>query len=312
MFLALRGGMTAPRRVVPGTYLITRRTTRRHFLLRPDADGTMAQLYWYATIVYAQLFGLELHVMQMLSDHVHEVFTDPDGLLPVFLERRNRAITLSVKAHRGWPGEVFDGEGPSYQELPTPAALVGKTAYVVANCVAAFLVRTPQRWPGAKVLVNEIGERVVRVERPKYWYDADNPQWPDAVEMKIVMPKQLLQSFGSMDAARAAIQGVVDGLVAEAHAEAKRKGRGFLGHKRVTRVPHTDRASSWEKFGKRRPTFVAAGDLEVAREKAAEKRTFECEHREALLRWRAGERDVLFPRGTWMMRRYHGVRCRAP
>ena len=61
--------MTAPRPVEPGTYLVTRRTTRRHFLLRPDSDGTMQQLYWYATIVYAKEYGIEVNATQMLSDH---------------------------------------------------------------------------------------------------------------------------------------------------------------------------------------------------------------------------------------------------
>ena len=41
------------------------------------------------------------------------------------------------------------------------------------------------------------------------------------------------------------------------------------------------------------------------------KRFYE-EYREAFLRHRAGEADVLFPYGTWWLRIYGGVRCRPP
>ncbi len=41
--------MTQPRRILPGrSWMITRRATRRHFLFRPDEDGTSQRLYWYA------------------------------------------------------------------------------------------------------------------------------------------------------------------------------------------------------------------------------------------------------------------------
>ncbi len=46
-------------------------------------------------------------------------------------------------------------------------------AYVAADCVAAGLVRTLAMWPGAKVLVDDIGRRVVEVKRP----NLDRSRW---------------------------------------------------------------------------------------------------------------------------------------
>ena len=84
--------MSNPRRIVPGTtYLVTRRTTRRYFLLTPDKRRILLAFYWYATAVLAAEFGIEIHAVQMLSNHLHEVLTDTRGRLPDFLSQRNRA-----------------------------------------------------------------------------------------------------------------------------------------------------------------------------------------------------------------------------
>jgi REP element-mobilizing transposase RayT len=117
------------------TWLVTRRVTRRHFLLRPDEDGTLDQLYWYATAVIARALGIEIHSVQVLSNHMHEVMTDPFGLLPRFFELRNRLLANAIKCYRGWPEEVFSKTPASEQWLETPQAIVKEIAYVTTNCV---------------------------------------------------------------------------------------------------------------------------------------------------------------------------------
>ena len=98
--------MTQPRNVRPGvTWLVTRRATRRHFLFNPDDEGMIEQLYWYTTAVYAQALGIELHVMELMSNHDHEVLTDTLGQLCRFLELRTRVFANALKVFRGWPGE---------------------------------------------------------------------------------------------------------------------------------------------------------------------------------------------------------------
>jgi hypothetical protein len=49
------------------TWFVTRRTTRRHYLFSPDKeDGEVEQLYWYTTAVFAKMFGVQLHMTQLL------------------------------------------------------------------------------------------------------------------------------------------------------------------------------------------------------------------------------------------------------
>jgi hypothetical protein len=305
--------MTAPRNVRPGvTWFTTRRTTRRYHLLTPDEKGQVEQAYWYATAVTARDLGIELHMMQLMSTHPHEVLTDTRGVLPRFFELRNRLFANAIKVLLGWPEEVLSKEPANWVELATPEAMVKEMAYVAANCVAAGLVRTPRRWPGAKVLVEEVGRRVVKVKRPDFYFDPNNPKWPDEVTIPIVMPAMLTKTYGSEEAAREAIQAKLDELIRKAHADNKRNGRGYAGRKRVLKTPHTTRARSYEEFGGRVPTFSAAGDGAVAANFVRKRREFLEDYRQAWNGWKAGARDVVFPHGTWKMRLCHAARCLAP
>ena len=93
--------MSNPRRIVPGTtYLVTRRTTRRHFLMNPDKRRVLLAVYWYATALLAAEFGIEIHAVQVLSNHMHEVLTDTRGELPKFLSQRNRLMANAIKVLR--------------------------------------------------------------------------------------------------------------------------------------------------------------------------------------------------------------------
>jgi len=310
MNFSLSGGMTAPRNVRPGvTWFVTRRTTRRQHLFTPDEAGLVEQLYWYLTAVYAKRFGIELHMMQLLSSHLHEVLTDTLGVLPDFYRFRNRELANGLKVMLGWPEEVMAKARANWVELRTADAMVQEMAYTAANCVADGLVRTPRRWPGAKVLMNEVGKRVMRIERPKMYFNPNNPDWPDEVEIPITMPRVLQEAYGSDDRSREVLQHKLDSLVRKAHRENSKSGRGYAGAKAILKMRHTRRSSSPERFGSRTPSFAAAGNAEVKRTFIQERRTFLSHHREAWLAWSAGDHTVEFPYGTWKMRVSHGARC---
>jgi REP element-mobilizing transposase RayT len=61
-----------------------RRNPQRTFLLTPSVEVTTAVRFAY--LLSAMKFGIQLHAVVVMSNHVHMVCTDPEGNLPKFME----------------------------------------------------------------------------------------------------------------------------------------------------------------------------------------------------------------------------------
>ena len=178
--------MTRPRIVDPGvTLALSRRTTRRHFLFHPDEARQMEQVYWYCLAHAAQLHGVLVHAACLMSTHCHEVITDVRGVYPKFLETLHRNVALCTKAYRGWPEEVFNNDSSGVHALLTPEAMVESIAYLITNPVEAGAVRYAKDWPGAQTLPAHVGTRVIRVKRPTHYFDPNNSEWPEELELRL-------------------------------------------------------------------------------------------------------------------------------
>ncbi len=306
--------MSLPRPVIEGkSYLVTRRATRRYFVFRPDENKGMQRIFLYCLAVVAAEHGVVVHAVVLMSDHVHVVLTDVRGVFPDFVRELHRTLANVTKCHRGWPEEVFNKSQTSRVELLTPGALADKIGYTLANPVACFAVRYPADWPGVTTRVDDMGSGVViRIERPGPYFDPENTRWPDVAELSFALPDALVQAHGSDDGARAAIRAALDRHVEQAHREARRLGKTFLGARRVMRAPITARGTSYEVLGERNPTFAAAGETESAMRATYERSAFLSGYAEALERWQAGDRDAAFPHGTWWMRVHHHANCAQP
>src|SRR5690606_8386222 len=92
--------VTAPREILPGrTYLLTRRCTRREFLLRPDAKTN--EIFAYCLAEAAARHGVSLVAWLAMSNHYHAVVFDPDGQLPSFLEHFHKMLAKALNARWG-------------------------------------------------------------------------------------------------------------------------------------------------------------------------------------------------------------------
>lgn len=272
----------------------------------------MEQIFWYCLGLAAQEHNVSVHAGILLSTHPHTTVTDNDGNKPNFRRRFHRLLAMCTKDFRDWPEEVFNKSQGGEHELVTPEAVVRNLAYLIANGPLAGAVRYAKDWPGAKTLPEDIGKRRFRVARPEYYLDASNPEWPDYVEVRLEMPQILIDAYGSVDAAQKVIAAEVKELEREALRRSKELNRPFAGARRVLRARHTVRSTSREEFGSLNPQFAAAGDAKAAKEAVARIRAFNAAYDEALARWTDGDRDVVFPHGTWWMRIHHGVRCHPP
>lgn len=301
--------MTRRRIIQSGTtWALSRRTTRRYFLLNPDQARELERCYWYCLGLAGQRFGVIVHAGCLMSTHSHEVVTDVCGVLQRFLQEFHRLLALCTKALRGWPGAVFDKRSMGQHELLTPEATNEALGYLIANPVEAGAVRYAKDWPGAHTLPRDSGARVVKVKHPSHYFDPDNPEWPEVVALQLQMPTALELDYG-IALAQQRIAERVNAREHRAWQESRRTGMSFVGARRVLRQVHTKRARSYEAFGTLNPRFATAGHRDAAAEAVRRLRAFNAEYDKALAAWSAGKRTVCFPIGTWWMRVCHEARC---
>lgn len=294
--------MTAPRCILPGTtYLVTRRTTRRHMLMRPDADGAIQNIYWYVTAVVARECGITLHAVQMLSTHIHEVLTDTRGELPRFLQQRNRLFANALKCHRKWPEEVFSRGAPNCVVIYGASAALQEIGYTLANCVSAGLVARPEDWPGVSVVADG-SQQKIRATRPTVYFDGWNPRWPDVAEIDLALPQVIADSHDTEAGAYRAVRGAIADAVDRARQALEATGRFFGKVEKLVRISHTAQASSDEPRRDRVPSFATAKISARTAEALRIKREFQLAYRAAFRRLCDGVAHATFPAGTWRLR----------
>ena len=291
--------MSAPRCIKPGTtWFLTRRTTNGLHLLRPDLDRTLQTLYLYITAVLCSELGILLHAVQMLSNHFHEVVTDTRGVLPKFLQERNRLFALGIQVHRSWQEPVFSRTNPSCIELLTNEAILDKIGYTISNCIAAGLARTPKEWPGVTLWADDTGNAFIEVERPNFFFNPKNPRWPKTAKLAITVPPTIAEACNSLALAYSVIREAIEHAIRSASEEALEKGF-------VDRTPSAVCESN--VFSRTKApaagggglTFASVGNKSAAARAIAERRAFRQSYRCALERVREGQALVAFPFGTW-------------
>jgi REP element-mobilizing transposase RayT len=284
------------------TVMITRRVLRRTHLLRPDPE--LNNLFLYCLAVAAERHGVLVHCATVMSSHVHLVVTDTRGTLPRFLQELHRLLALGVKVLRKWEGAVWDHEKTSVVELRTEQAVLEKIAYCLANPVAAGLVRRAHQWPGVTAQPEQLGRASWTARRPDFYFEQENPQWPEFATLRLSMPDLCMDHALIRDE----VARELTRLETDAHRDVQAKGWRFLGPEKIASLSPFDRATSWEPLRGRNPTFaVGRAQREAFFEAVTVLRAFRKAYRAAVEAWRHGLRNVLFPRGTWFMAWAHAA-----
>jgi REP element-mobilizing transposase RayT len=294
--------MTAPRQVLPNTtYLVTRRCSQRQFLLRPSR--TTNEVFGYLLAVAGRRYGVLVHAYCVMSNHFHLVVTDRKGRLPAFGQYLEGLVARALNATLGRWESFWAPSSYSAVRLETAEDVVEKVAYTLANPVAAGLVRHGREWPGLWSAPERMGGRAEKRERPKEFFNPTGTM-PESEELALEVPR----GFGSAEEFRRRVRERVEEL--EGEAAKKRRGRGFLGSRRVQAQRPTDRPGTGEGRRGLNPR-VAAMDRWKRVEALARLKEFVGAYREALRRYLQGARGVIFPAGTYLLRVRMGVRCAA-
>ncbi|HEX9186147.1 MAG TPA: hypothetical protein VGB87_03670 [Vicinamibacteria bacterium] len=293
--------MTAPRQVLPGTtYLVTRRCLARQLFLRPSR--TVNQVLLYLLAVAAERYGVLLHAFCVLSNHYHLVVTDPDGRLPAFQQFLDALAARALNAHLGRWETLWAPDSYSAVVLPSPADVVAKAAYVLANPVDAGLVAAGSAWPGLWSAPERVAGEPFRVKRPEHFFAPDGAM-PEEATLRLTTPP----GFHSAERFRAELAQAL--AEREEKARTLRRGRGgFLGVARVLAQKATARPRGGEPRRNLNPR-LAGRDKWKRIEAIGRLLEFLASYRDALARRRQGQSHVVFPSGTYLLRVLHGVPC---
>ena len=295
--------MSLPRRIIEGkTYMVTRRCTQRTFLLAPSRH--VNQLLEFCMAYAAEKYDVALHAFVVMSNHFHILLTDRHANLPRFMHWLDRTVAAALNAHYGrW--ENFWAPGSySMQEIRTYKDVIYKLEYILLNPVRARLVQRPEHWPG--LISSNIGfGNKVTVKRPD-WFFKDKGKLPKEVTLKLVKPPMFRRT--RCEDLNQELEDRVERRAKELVKEVKAKGGRFLGKKKVLKIRPLSRPWTRERRRGLSPR-ISAKAKEERLKALSDLYEFRRRYRRALARWIDGDRDVVFPCGTYKMRVLFKVAC---
>ena len=297
--------MSAPRPVFPGHFLtIQRRCTQRQFLLRPDDDTNNAFTYLLAEA--SQRFNIHIILSQMMSNHHHTVAYDPDGNHVEFREHFHKLLAKSQNALRGRWENMWSSEEPCIVEVIALEDLLNQLVYVATNPVKDGLVDKVHHWPGPNFVQALLSGRSMKATRPSHFFRDTGPM-PAEVELTLALPANVGEKGALLAELRRRISEVED----QCARERMRTGRSVVGRRRILRQSWRDAPTSREPRRNLRPR-VAARDSDDRIAAFQRNKEWQLEYRTARLLWLAGFTDVLFPYGTYWLRRFANVPVKPP
>lgn len=283
---------------------MSRRCSERRFFLRPS--DTTNSIFLYILAVAAKRCGILVHAACVLSNHYHVLVTDPDARLPEFEQYLDGLVARATNASLG-RFEGFWAAATSYSAvvLTAPEDVVAKTVYALANPVAAGLVQAGDEWPGLRTSSDQLGSGTLVARRPKVFF-RESGDMPEVVELELTVPP----GFDSAEEFRDCVADGLRSLENKIRRDFAAERRPFLGRLKVLRQDPFARPRPREPRFQLKPR-VAAEDAWKRYEALSRLAEFQELYRIGWERMRAGERDVVFPAGTYHLRVFHGVRCAA-
>jgi len=242
-----------------------------------------------------------------MSNHHHPGIHDPDGNFPIFIEHFHRLLARCQNAHLGRFENFWSSEPTSVVHLVEPNDVLDKMTYAFANPSAADLVDTVDDWPGVTTFQATISTEPIIAIRPKHFF-RDDGGLPEVVSLRIARPRGF-EHLGQEGWASLLVDRV-RAKEAEHRRRRDAKGMPVLGRERILRQEPFDCPSGHAPRFQLSPR-VAAKDKWARIEALLRNRAFIQKYHVAFLAHVAGVANVLFPFGTYWMRKFGKVACDA-
>jgi putative transposase len=252
--------------------------------------------------VAAKETGVIIHAVCVMSNHYHILVSVPGTRVAEFYGWVHKYVAKAINASYGRFENLWSSEKASVIVPESGKDLLDKVIYTLSNPVAARLVANGEQWPGVW-LYKRSHSRIV--ERPEVYF-RDDGDMPESVQLTIKPPSQFrhlgFEKFEKIVAKK---------LVEKAEKIAKEMttlSHSFLGVRGIMQQRPTGKPSSREKRFGINPK-VAAKNKWLRIEALQRNKEFLFQYREALKRWRNGDREVLFPAGTYALRVHSSAKC---
>lgn len=267
----------------------------------------MNRIFIYALAVAAARKDVQVHGYILLSDHFHIVLTDVLGRMGEFTALFDWILTKCVQELRGWKGRIFDGHGVRETTVLDAAATLRELAYTLTNGVRHGLVDSSSKYPGACSSVADIDGAPIVGRRPRVFFK-EGGKMPETCELRLKMPRTVLEAHDEGHA-RHLLEVQVERCEKRARRAVKAAGRTFMGAAKLLRQSPFARVRQGSVSSPLPRWAGSRARVETARERRSQ---FLERYAKCRSRWLEGERAVVWPAGTDLMRRRHGVTCEAP
>ena len=292
-----------PRQLFPwATYLCTRVCTQRQSWLKPDP--VVNQVIEYCSARAAQMYGIWIHEVTAMSNHMHQVVTDPFCNLPRYLHWVHVHVAKCLNRYRGRCENLWNNDETNVVHLVQDGDVLDKIAYSIVNPVAAGQVTVHSDWLGVCTGAKAFGTSKT-IERPDLYF-SDRGRVPKTVELKVVPPRRYERTPGEYSRL---VQSVVEERERQLNEDANREGRKLDGATRLAQMKPSDAPRTPRPRNRIKPR-IACKDPVVRRERATALRLFYLMYRVDWGEYRAGNRDVTFPPGSYSMCVVHGMPCK--
>jgi putative transposase len=298
--------MTLPRQVLPGCdHMITRRCSERRFFLRPDEETNNAFIYCLG--LAARRAKVDILFVVAMSNHYHAGLHDPDGNFPVFAEHFHALLARCQNTHLGRFEAFWSSGSTSVVRLVEPHDVLAKMVYAYANPCAADLVDSSEEWPGVSSFQATLSTGHMTATRPSFFFRPDGEQ-PDVVSVPICRPRGF--AAHTEEEWRALVTERVRAAETEHRERRRAAGKSVLGRQAVLEQKPFDSPQTAEPHFGVNPRIAAKSKWSRI-EAIHRSKAFVESYKSAIKSWMAGIADVMFPYGTYWMRKFARVLCDA-
>ena len=286
--------------------MLTRRVRGRTFLLRPSPETN--RLIAYVLAVVARKWRMRIVAVIAMSNHWHVVLMDDEGNIVDFTRDCHSFIGRALNACYQETESVWSSTRPNRVEAVGAEDFLAQIAYTMANPVESCLVAHGKSWPGLR---RSWPSKPKLYRRPDHFFSAEEKggDWPKEAALVLYRPDGY-EHLSDEELAKLVTRTIRE-REQRFRDQHRKQGRHFLGRRAILRQSRHARPTSPPKHSDRVPT-IACRDPELRQQRLQTDREWRIAYTDSFRRWQRGERDVLFPPGTYLMRVRHNVRCAEP